>query len=146
MNAELDRLGAEKYILLTTFRKDGRAVPTPVWAAQDGERLVVWTAMDTGKVKRIRRDGTVEIVPCDRRGKPSGESLLGRAELLDSAETARLTGLIGRKYGMLGKLLIFFSRLRRGDSGTALIGVTLEQPAADVAEASEAEPGTGSAD
>ncbi len=53
----LDRLSAEKYILLTTFRKDGRAVPTPVWAVRDGEALAVWTRADSGKVKRIRHNG-----------------------------------------------------------------------------------------
>ena len=58
---ELDRLAAEKYVLLTTFRKDGRAVPTPVWAVRDGDALAVWTVSDAGKVKRIRRDGRVTV-------------------------------------------------------------------------------------
>src|SRR3954464_1267787 len=68
-------LGEGKYLLLTTFRKDGRAVPTPVWVVRDGERLVAWSAMDSGKVKRIRRDGAVEVGPCDVRGRPTGESV-----------------------------------------------------------------------
>ncbi|MEV5447304.1 PPOX class F420-dependent oxidoreductase, partial [Streptomyces sp. NPDC052644] len=62
---DLDRLAAEKYVLLTTFRKDGRAVSTPVWAVRDDDTLAVWTVADSGKVKRIRRDGTVTVAPCD---------------------------------------------------------------------------------
>ncbi|HEX2774447.1 MAG TPA: pyridoxamine 5'-phosphate oxidase family protein, partial [Micromonosporaceae bacterium] len=44
-----ERLGAERYVLLTTFRKDGRAVPTPVWVARDGAELVAWTVTTSGK-------------------------------------------------------------------------------------------------
>ncbi len=127
-------MGAEKYLLLTTFRKDGRAVPTPVWAARDGDRLVVWTAMDTGKVKRIRRDGRVELAPCDRRGNPTGAPVAGHATLTDETEMVRLTGLVGRKYGLLGKALIFLSRLRRGTTGTAVIGITVTAPATQTPE------------
>ncbi|HEX7662619.1 MAG TPA: PPOX class F420-dependent oxidoreductase [Pseudonocardiaceae bacterium] len=65
MATELDRLAASRYVLLTTFRKDGRAVPTPVWAARDGQDLVIWTAANTGKIKRLRNNGTVEVSPCD---------------------------------------------------------------------------------
>lgn len=74
---DLDRLSAEKYVLLTTFRKDGRAVSTPVWAVRDGDALAVWTASDTGKVKRIRRDSRVTVAPCDVRGRPHGEAIPG---------------------------------------------------------------------
>ena len=68
----LDRLGAEKYVLLTTFRKDGRAVPTPLWAVPDGTGLAVWTPTGSGKVKRIRNSGLVTVAPCDLRGNPTG--------------------------------------------------------------------------
>jgi PPOX class probable F420-dependent enzyme len=130
MGAELDRLAAEKYILLTTFRKDGRAVPTPVWVARDSEQLLVWTVLKSGKVKRIRRDGAVELAPSDQRGKPTGEPVPGRARLLDQTEVPRVTGLVGRKYGLLGRVLIFFSWLRYRTSGMADIGITVGEATA----------------
>lgn len=130
MSSDLDRLGGEKYVLLTTFRKDGRAVPTPVWAAREGDRLLVWSAMDTGKVKRIRRDGAVELTACDRGGTPKGESVHGQARLLPAAEAPHALSVVGRKYGLLGRALVYASRLRRGQSGVAAIEITLvPQPA-----------------
>ena len=53
-----DRLGAGKYLLLTSYRKNGTPVATPVWVVRDGEHLAIWTERHAGKVKRIRRDGT----------------------------------------------------------------------------------------
>nr|WP_243704879.1 pyridoxamine 5'-phosphate oxidase family protein [Micromonospora sp. KC723] len=46
---DLDRLAAEKYILLATFRRDGHAVPAPVWVVRDGDTLAVWTAAGSGR-------------------------------------------------------------------------------------------------
>ncbi|MDM4721925.1 PPOX class F420-dependent oxidoreductase [Micromonospora sp. WMMA1363] len=121
----LDRLATEKYILLTTFRKDGRAVPTPVWAVRDGEALAVWTVADSGKVKRIRRSGDVTVAPCDVRGRPHGLAVSGYATLSDVAGTRRVRGLIKQKYRLLGRLTLLGSRLRRGEQGTVGIRVTL---------------------
>jgi uncharacterized protein len=124
VSTELDRLGDEKYVLLTTFRKDGRAVSTPVWAARDGDALDVWTAPDAGKVKRIRRDGTVRVAPCDRRGKPTGEAADAHAVVLPRAETEHALDLIRAKYGLLAKILIAGGRLRRGPDTAAALRVT----------------------
>jgi PPOX class probable F420-dependent enzyme len=122
----LDRLAAEKYVLLTTFRKDGRAVPTPVWVARDGDALVVWTVKDSGKVKRIRRSAEVTVAPCDARGRAHGEAVPGRAVLCDAAETERIRGLLARRYGLMGRLAMLGSRLRRGAEGTVGIRVTVQ--------------------
>ncbi|MEU6182867.1 PPOX class F420-dependent oxidoreductase [Streptomyces coeruleorubidus] len=70
----VERLAACRYVLLTTFRRDGRAVPTPVWVMRDGDCLAVWSVADAGKVKRIRNSGRVTVAPCDWRG-PRRESL-----------------------------------------------------------------------
>lgn len=123
----LDRLAAEKYILLTTFRKDGRAVPTPVWAVRDGEALAAWTVADSGKVKRIRRDGAVTVAPCDIRGRPHGEAVSGHATICDPAGTRRVRELLKQKYRMVGRLSLLGSRLRRGEGGTVGIRVTLAE-------------------
>ena len=120
----LDRLAAEKYVLLTTFRKDGRAVPTPVWAVRDGDTLAVWTVTDSGKVKRVRRSGEVTVAPCDMRGNPHGEPVGGHAVLGDAADHQRVKGLMAGKYGLIGRLTMWGSRLRRGADGTVILRIS----------------------
>lgn len=95
-----------KYVLLTTFKRDGSAVPTPVWAAEDGGALLVWTARDTGKVKRIRNSGRVTVAPCTMRGRPTGAAVDATAKLLDAEGTARVHKVIGLKYGWVGRALL----------------------------------------
>lgn len=116
-------LGDEKYLLLTTFRKDGTPVPTPLWAVRDEDVILVWTPVDSGKVKRIRRSGDVEIAPCDFRGNPTGDPVKARARLLDESGSDRARQLIGHKYGVLGKVTVFGSKLRRGKNGTVGIEI-----------------------
>ncbi|MCS7478292.1 PPOX class F420-dependent oxidoreductase [Umezawaea endophytica] len=120
----IGELGEGKYLLLTTFRKDGRAVATPVWVVREGDGVAAWSATDSGKVKRIRRDGRVLVGPCDIKGKPTGESVEARAALMDQAETERVRGLIRKKYGVTGKLTVWGSLLRRGKSGSVGISIT----------------------
>lgn len=124
--AEPDRLAAGKYILLTTFKRDGRAVGTPVWVVRDGDALGVWTVTDSGKVKRVRNSGRVTVTACDVRGKASGETVSGHAELLDAAGTERYRTLIRRRFGIVGRLTVWGSRLRRGRDGTVGIRVVLD--------------------
>ena len=125
MTSDLASIGASAYALVTTYRKDGRAVPTPVWVVRDGDALAIWTARDAGKVKRVRRDGTVLVGPCDFRGRPTGEQVPGQASILDSAGTERVRGLLRRKYGLSGRLTLWGSRLRRGLDGTVAIRIAL---------------------
>jgi PPOX class probable F420-dependent enzyme len=121
----LDTVGQASYALVTSYRKDGRAVPTPVWVVRDGDTLALWTVTDSGKVKRIRRDPTVLIGPCDVRGRPTGDQVPCRAEILDDAGTERVRALLRHKYGVMGRITLFFSRLRRGRDGTIGIRVSL---------------------
>ena len=126
MTEQLDQLAAAKYLLLTTFRKDGTAVPTPIWFARDGEDLVVWTPTGSGKVKRVRRDGAVTAAACDFRGTQSGDAFPAHARLLDAAGTARVRALISKRYGWFAWLTVQGSKLRRGLSGTVGIAITLD--------------------
>jgi uncharacterized protein len=131
VDEHVGRLGNSKYVLVTTFRKDGTSVPTPLWVARAGDELLVWTVADSGKVKRIRRNSSVEVAECDVRGTPSGESIKTTARVLGPAETQRVRQLIAKKYGILGRLVLFGSRLRRGREGTIGIAISLpRQPAA----------------
>ncbi|MEV4211872.1 PPOX class F420-dependent oxidoreductase [Micromonospora sp. NPDC049662] len=127
----LDRLSAEKYILLTTFRKDGRAVPTPVWAVRDGDALAVWTRADSGKVKRIHHNGEVTVAPCDVRGRPHGAEVPAHASLYGGRDTGRVRDLLKHKYRLIGRLSLLGSRFRRGEGGTVGIRVTLTGPDTD---------------
>jgi len=122
----LDRLTGGKYLLVTTFRKDGTPVPTPVWVVRDGDAPAVWTPAVSGKVKRIRRDPQVEVAPCDFKGKPDGPPVTGRAEILDAAGSARVRALVRRRFGVTGWLVVTGSLLRRGRHGTVGIRITVD--------------------
>lgn len=122
-------LADAQFVLLTTFRRDGTAVPTPVWVVPlDGE-LAVWTPGSSGKVKRIRRDGSVRLAPCDRRGTPLGDSVRGTARLLGATDTRRVRSLIKRKYGVLGHILPvvlpMLSGVRQRDGGPVGVSITV---------------------
>ncbi|GHF40074.1 PPOX class F420-dependent oxidoreductase [Streptomyces griseosporeus] len=121
----LARLGAGKYLLLTSYRKNGTAVATPVWVVRDGDTLGVWTVADSWKVKRIRARADVLVGPCDVRGRPTGAQVPATAELCDPQTTARYRRLLARKYGLIGRLSLLGSRLRRGVDGTVGIRITL---------------------
>jgi PPOX class probable F420-dependent enzyme len=122
--ATLEQLGSEKYLLLTTFRKDGRAVSTPLWVVPDGTGLAFWTPDNTGKIKRIRNSGRVTVQPCDVRGNPHGEVVDGQARIGDQADRLRIGKGLQKKYGVLGRLTLFGSRIRRGTHGTVVVLVS----------------------
>ncbi|GGV16934.1 PPOX class F420-dependent oxidoreductase [Kitasatospora herbaricolor] len=119
------RLAAGSYLLVTTYKKDGSTVATPVWVVRDGNALGIWTVADSWKVKRIRNRADVLVGPCDVRGNPTGESVPATAEILSPAATAAYRTLLRRKYGLLGVLTLAGSKLRRGDQGTVGIRITL---------------------
>ncbi|MGV9413649.1 PPOX class F420-dependent oxidoreductase [Nocardia sp. NPDC003693] len=116
--------GTAQYVMLTTFKKDGTPVGTPLWAALDNGRLYIWTVTDSWKVKRIRRNPEVTIQPCDVRGKTRGDIVKGTAIIQDDAGSDRTRSLIKKRYGIQGFLIVTGSVLRRGKSGTIGIEVT----------------------
>ena len=82
----LDVLRGHKYILLTTFRRDGTPVPTAVLFALDGDRILVHTSLNSGKVKRIRRNPRALVQPSTILGKPLGPPIEVRARILEGDE------------------------------------------------------------
>lgn len=124
MTPDFERVTESKYVLLTTFRKDGTPVATPLWAALDGERLLVWTVTDSYKVKRIKRNPSVTVAVCDARGNPKGEPVTAKAEILDGPGTDRARDAIARRYGIIGWLAMKGSLLRRGKTGTVGIAIS----------------------
>ncbi|MFJ4784133.1 PPOX class F420-dependent oxidoreductase [Streptomyces sp. NPDC088794] len=127
-DSTLDRLASGKYLLVTTYRKNGTTVATPVWVVRDGDTLGVWTVADSWKVKRIRARGDILVGPCDVRGNPTGDSVPATAEITDAATVAHYRTLITRKYGLMGRFTLLGSRLRRGLDGTVGIRVRLVGP------------------
>ena len=97
MTDAVQALGAEKFVSLTTYKKDGAAVATPMWIGRDGDHLFVWTPVDSWKAKRVRNDPRVALVPCSRGGKvrEGATSVGGMAEVItDPATVQRLAGVI----------------------------------------------------
>jgi PPOX class probable F420-dependent enzyme len=99
------------YIGLTTFRRTGVPVSTPVWAAPDGDTLVVWTRADSGKVKRLRHTPRVTVAPCDFRGRTQEPAVDGVAEFVGHADRARALAALRRAYGVRFQLGYVSSRL-----------------------------------
>lgn len=90
-----------QYAALTTFRKTGVGVATPVWVARDGDELVVITVDNTGKTKRLNRNSTVELRPCDMRGNvvDGAPTFTGTATVVRDADAvAAVKATIARKY------------------------------------------------
>jgi uncharacterized protein len=103
-----------EYILLTTFTKDGRPKPTAIWAAPKGDGLVAITQEKSWKVKRIRNTPRVTIAECDRGGTPKGEAVEAVATILDKSANDATYSALSKRYGLIGKVFTFFSKLRGG--------------------------------
>ena len=112
--SELGQLGNEPFVSLTTFRRNGEGVPTPVWVARDGDALIVLTPEESYKVGRVRADPHVRLVPSTRTGrvKDGSPPVEGTAEVVaDPAETGRQRDLIRRKYGWQYRVTLLIERL-----------------------------------
>ena len=118
MAATFDDVSRAQYVLLTTFTKDGRPKPTPIWIARDGDRALVITEKNSWKVKRIRNTPRVTLAVCDMRGKVKGETIEARATVLDDSETEKVYQAINERYGIVGRIFNFFSKLRGGAKRT----------------------------
>ncbi|MEV5607429.1 PPOX class F420-dependent oxidoreductase [Streptomyces sp. NPDC052225] len=97
----MDEIRRSKYISLTTYRKNGTAVATPVWhVVRDEHELLVVTNADSWKVRRIRANGAVTVTACDLRGRtaPDAATVPGTARLLDEAGTETVRTLIAKRY------------------------------------------------
>ena len=94
-----DALAGGRYVRLSTFRRSGKAVPTPVWFARVGENLYAVTGRNTGKAKRIRNNPGVALAPSDFRGRPRGRDLRAVARITDQRKGGPADRALGSKYG-----------------------------------------------
>jgi uncharacterized protein len=88
-----------EFMNLTTFRKNGVGVITPVWFAEHNGKLYVTTQVSSGKAKRIRNGGHVMVGPCDRVGNPLGPDVEAFARQLPETAFADAAALLHAKYG-----------------------------------------------
>jgi PPOX class probable F420-dependent enzyme len=110
--SETVALDQHRYLSLATFRQSGVAVATPVWFAASANRLYVFTAGDSGKVKRLRRSPRARVAPCDARGRVSGAWREASARLVDDERSIRQArAALHAKYGWQLVLLDFGARL-----------------------------------
>jgi uncharacterized protein len=99
--------------LLTTFRRTGQAVTTPVWFAIEGDAVYFRTAAETGKAKRLRRNNRVRIAPGTPRGRTLGPEVEATARLLGPEESAAARRALEQRYCFQVRLVDLFLKLRR---------------------------------
>ncbi len=121
-------LAAERDVLLTTFKRDGTAVGTPVWPIVRDGVIYTTTAMASGKVKRIRRDGHVTIAACTSRGKVTGPTYAGYARLLSPAETQEIIIAKQKRYRLLNTLVQLINRFRRQGESVGIAVTAISSP------------------
>lgn len=88
---------------LVTYRRDGTPVSTPVLSTPNDGVLLVRTHVTAGKLKRLRLNPTVEVAPCNGRGRRLGESVRGTARILSESESVGCLDLLHRRHGLVGR-------------------------------------------
>ncbi len=105
-----------KYVSLTTYRRDGTPVATPVWIVQHDDGWACTTGSTSGKVKRLRHTSQVEVAPCDARGRVAEDAVrsVGTGRVVtDAAEYRRIRSAVLRKYWLLGPALVAWGAIGR---------------------------------
>jgi PPOX class probable F420-dependent enzyme len=124
-------LADEQYINLETFKKDGSGVKTPVWSAPLDGKLVVMSAGDAFKVKRLRRDPHARVAACGMRGQVRGPWLEASGRILEEpAEVERAHAALRRKYGWQMAMGDFFARLAGRINKRAWLEITVRSDTA----------------
>jgi uncharacterized protein len=111
-NNNISQFLNQKYINIETYRKNGEAVQTPVWFVIDGGTISIRTDMKSGKVKRARNNPHIRISPCNARGQPNGKWIVAEMRMASTSESERANQLLKQKYGLRGKIIRMFNKLR----------------------------------
>jgi len=132
-----------KYLSLTSFKRDGTGVATPVWFVIENGRLLIHTDPESGKAKRIRRNPLVMIAPCTAGGRLRGDPVRATAEFFPTVETDRVMRLLARKYRVDRVLLLpiyrVVQRLRGARTGGASVALAIT-PVLDTSGSMRSEP------
>ena len=125
-NRVMETLREARYLSLATFRRDGRAVETPVWFAEHDVKLYVFSAGDAGKVKRLRNSARARVAACDVRGRLRGDWEDATASIVEDPKTIETAyGALREKYGLQMWLTNFFSRLTGRIGKRAILEIAL---------------------
>ncbi len=137
--ADPDQLGLDvrfpgKYLSVTSFKRDGTGVATPVWFVTENGRLLIHTDPQSFKAKRIRQNPAVMIAPCSGSGRLRGEPVPAKAEFLPRSEMDHVGHLLERKY-RIDRILILplyraVQRLRGAPAGTTNVALAITPTAA----------------
>jgi PPOX class probable F420-dependent enzyme len=111
-------LARQRTVLLTTFRRDGTPVGTPVSIVVEGDHAFVRTWDTAGKAKRIRSDPEVTIAPCTAGGRATGPPVPAHARILAGEESARAGRLLADKYPLLHGFFVPLVHRLRGNTTT----------------------------
>ena len=106
MSASLEPLRQTKTIVLTSFKRDGTPVATPVSIAFDGDRAFFRTWHTAGKAKRLRRDPRVQVAPSTLSGTPTGAVIGARARCLTGADAQLAARALARRHRVLQRFLV----------------------------------------
>jgi PPOX class probable F420-dependent enzyme len=128
-------LGDEQYVLLTTFRRDGTPVATPVWSVPLGGDTACWTSSGSGKAKRLAHTPQVTVQPCDARGRVrAGTSPVeATARLVSGEELEAIRAAVVAKYGFMTRIthllntlggVVKRKRIPYGDRGVVITPAT----------------------
>jgi PPOX class probable F420-dependent enzyme len=108
----LARFANQRYVNLESFKKNGQGIRTPLWFVEAQGVLYMRTPAQSAKVKRIRNNPHVRLIPSDVRGNPKGVWIDGEARLIEAAEAEWVNQLVKRKYGLFKWLIDIRSRLK----------------------------------
>jgi uncharacterized protein len=106
MDSYLAAVKNTKTILLTTYKRDGTAVGTPVSVAFDGDRAFFRSYHKAWKTKRLHSNPEVQVAPCTLRGRPTGPAVHARAILLDGAQARVAAQALARRHRLLQGILV----------------------------------------
>jgi PPOX class probable F420-dependent enzyme len=111
----LPDLRHQRNILLTTYRRDGSPVGTPVNVAADEPHYAyIRTWATSGKARRIANNPAVTVAPCTGRGTQTGPTVTATARRLDGDEAGAASRMIDHKYPILQGILVHAThRVRR---------------------------------
>ena len=112
MSAERDAILKAQYVALTTYRRDGTPVVTPVWAAAEGDSLFIFSNPNAGKVKRVRNSSRATVAPCTATGTITGAALPAEAFLLSDDQMSKVWSLLVKKYGITARLFVAYDAIR----------------------------------
>ena len=111
---DLEALFPGRYLSVTSFKRDGTGVATPVWFVSDGSRLFALTDLHSAKIRRIRRNPRVLVAPCRANGKLRSKPLLARVQVLTATtDLERVQKLLIERYKLSYRVIMLIYRLGR---------------------------------